>query len=71
MTDLTTLQLHGSLVETLTDLEPEIRLAVMGRKGELHGTANHAIGSHLDMLFGLCIALFWSLCRSSMCRPAS
>jgi len=48
MTDLTTLQLHGSLVETLTDLEPEIRLAVMGRKGELHGTANHAIGSHLE-----------------------
>jgi len=48
MTDLTTLQLHGSLVETLTDLEPEIRLAVDGPQGELHGTANHAIGSHLE-----------------------
>ncbi|MDT9547140.1 MAG: universal stress protein [Chlorobium sp.] len=46
--DLTTLQLHGSLVETLKDLEPAIRLAVMGRQGELHSKANHAIGSHLE-----------------------
>jgi len=47
-TDLSTLQLHGSLVETLTDLESHIRLAIMGRQGELHDSAHHAIGSHLE-----------------------
>lgn len=41
-------QRHGSLVETLTEMEPEIRLLVMGRQGEAHEHEAHAIGSHLE-----------------------
>lgn len=41
-------QRHGSLVETLTEMAPEIRLLVMGRQGEAHEHEAHAIGSHLE-----------------------
>lgn len=46
--DISKLQRHGSLVDTLLDLEEETRLLVMGRLGEKHQNNVHAIGSHLE-----------------------
>lgn len=42
-----TRQRHGHFVETLAELEPDIRLLVMGRQGEDH-QAEQDIGSHLE-----------------------
>lgn len=42
-----TLQLHGDLLENLTELEGDIRLLVMGREGSHEHTVSH-IGSHLE-----------------------
>lgn len=41
-------QRHGNLVETLQDLEDDIRLLVIGRQGEAGGTASRHIGSQLE-----------------------
>ncbi|NAW67013.1 universal stress protein [Photobacterium halotolerans] len=41
-------QLHGHLVETLLALEPEIRVLVLGKSGELHQQDAKAIGSQLE-----------------------
>lgn len=41
------LQLHGGLLESLSDLEDEMRLLVMGREGGLASSVSH-IGSHLE-----------------------
>lgn len=46
--DITKLQRHGNLVETLQEMEPDIRLLVMGRQGEAHESRAHTIGSHLE-----------------------
>lgn len=46
--EISTLQRHGSLIETLMELENETRLLVMGRRGEGHSSTAHAIGSHLE-----------------------
>ena len=46
--DISTLQRHGSLVETLMELESETRLLVMGRRGAEHDSAAHLIGSNLE-----------------------
>lgn len=41
-------QRHGSLVETLQEMEGDTRLLVMGRVGEDHDISAHRIGSHLE-----------------------
>lgn len=46
--DVSTLQRHGSLVETLMELEGETRLLVMGRRGSEHDSVAHSIGSNLE-----------------------
>lgn len=43
-----TLQRHGSLVETVLELQPESRLLVMGRQGEAHENSPGSIGSHIE-----------------------
>lgn len=48
VTDITALQRHDSLVNTLQELEPEMRLLVMGRQGEAHSQEASVIGSHLE-----------------------
>lgn len=41
-------QRHGGLVETLKDLEGEIRLLVIGRQGEEGDSIGQHVGSHLE-----------------------
>lgn len=41
-------QRHGALVETLKDLEDEIRLLVIGRQGEEGDSVGQHVGSHLE-----------------------
>lgn len=41
-------QRHGSLLESLTELEPDMRLLVLGRLGEDHDVSAHTIGSQLE-----------------------
>jgi nucleotide-binding universal stress UspA family protein len=42
-----TLQLHGDLIESLSEQEDDIRLLVMGREGSHENSASH-IGTHLE-----------------------
>ncbi|RXK88579.1 universal stress protein [Chlorobaculum sp. 24CR] len=42
------LQRHGSLVETVLELQPQSRLLVMGRQGEAHENSPGSIGSHIE-----------------------
>ena len=42
------LQRHGGLVETLAEREDEIRLLVMGKRGEAAEVASEHLGSHLE-----------------------
>jgi nucleotide-binding universal stress UspA family protein len=42
------LQRHDFLVDTLLEFEPDTRLLVMGRQGEAHDSASDAVGSHLE-----------------------
>lgn len=44
----TSRQRHGELVDTLLELESDIRLLVMGRQGEHGDSAGEHIGSHLE-----------------------
>lgn len=44
----TSRQRHGELVDTLIELETDIRLLVMGRQGEHGDSAGEHIGSHLE-----------------------
>lgn len=39
---------HGTLVETLLELEDGVRLFVLGKRGEHAGTAAHPLGSNLE-----------------------
>ena len=41
-------QRHGDLVETLAELENDIRLLVLGKQGEDHRIPSQHIGSHLE-----------------------
>jgi nucleotide-binding universal stress UspA family protein len=41
-------QRHGDLVETVAEMEGEIRLLVMGRQGESSGSLGQHVGSHLE-----------------------
>lgn len=45
---VTTHQRHGSLVETLQEADPDMRMLVMGRQGEAHDNQAHSLGSHLE-----------------------
>ncbi|MGF1777276.1 universal stress protein [Vibrio nomapromontoriensis] len=45
--DVSKLQRHGSLVESLSDLTSELRVLVIGKSGEHHNTEN-TIGSQLE-----------------------
>ncbi|ALP51679.1 universal stress protein UspA [Candidatus Tenderia electrophaga] len=44
----TTLQRHGELVDTVAELEDEIRLLVMGRQGEEGDSLGEHIGTHVE-----------------------
>lgn len=46
--EVTTLQRHGRLLETLTECEETTRLFVLGRLGEDHDIAMQTIGSHIE-----------------------
>ncbi len=46
--DVSVHQRHGNLLETLAEMEADMRLLVMGRQGEAHNDETHAIGSHLE-----------------------
>jgi nucleotide-binding universal stress UspA family protein len=41
-------QRHGGITETLTDLEAEIRVLVLGLRGEGHDDSKKGVGSHLE-----------------------
>lgn len=41
-------QRHGDLVETVAEMEGEIRLLVMGKQGEAGGSMGQHVGSHLE-----------------------
>ncbi|MGV8842586.1 MAG: universal stress protein [Pseudomonas sp.] len=43
-----TRQRHGDLVESLSELEGDIRLLVIGKQGEASGSLGQQIGSHLE-----------------------
>jgi nucleotide-binding universal stress UspA family protein len=45
---ITSRQRHGELVDTLLELESDIRLLVMGRQGEQGDNLGEHIGSHLE-----------------------
>lgn len=44
------LQRHGSLLETVLELQPQSRLLVMGRQGEAHENSPGSIGSHIETI---------------------
>lgn len=46
--EVITKQRHGSLADTLTDLEDEIRVLVLGLRGEDHSDEEKGIGSQLE-----------------------
>ncbi|WP_409524687.1 universal stress protein [Nitrincola sp. MINF-07-Sa-05] len=48
ITDAATLQRHDDLVETLHELESDLRLLVMGREGSKESSAPNHIGTHLE-----------------------
>ena len=43
-----TLQRHGTLVDTLTEMEDSIRLLVMGKQGEQGDSVGDHVGSHIE-----------------------
>lgn len=45
---VSTLQRHGSLMDTLQELQQQMQLLVIGRQGEAHDSATSAIGGHLE-----------------------
>lgn len=42
------MQRHGSLVDTVAEMDKDIRVMVLGRLGEGHECSAHTIGSHLE-----------------------
>jgi len=53
VTDVTTTQRHGSVVETLAELEPRTELVVVGKSGEHAVLAEGQVGGHLENLVRL------------------
>lgn len=47
-TDLQKLQKHGDLLETLLDMEKDIRVLVVGKSGEVNQSNTKAVGSQLE-----------------------
>lgn len=43
-------QLHGDLIESLIDLEDNIRILVLGLRGHVHENKNHQIGTKLEAI---------------------
>ena len=50
LTSVTTTQRHGTLLETLEELEPRAELVVVGKRGEHAGATQSPLGSHLEDL---------------------
>lgn len=50
ITEPITAQRHGSVTESLIDLEDDIRVLVLGVRGEDHEKQQEKIGSHLEMM---------------------
>jgi nucleotide-binding universal stress UspA family protein len=48
LTDIVTTQRHGTLVETLEELEPRCDLVVIGKRGTCTGRANDHLGANLE-----------------------
>lgn len=48
ITDVATVQRHGTLQESLIDLEEETRAVVVGVRGEKHAQQPHRTGAHLE-----------------------
>lgn len=48
LTEVETRQRHGDLLETLAELEPEIRMLVLGKRGADTESAHGHIGTHLE-----------------------
>lgn len=46
--EVTTHQRHGGLMETLSDLQDDTRVLVLGRQGQAHENETHSLGSHLE-----------------------
>jgi nucleotide-binding universal stress UspA family protein len=46
--NVTTHQRHGGLMETLSDLQQDTRVLVLGRQGQAHENETHSLGSHLE-----------------------
>jgi len=49
-TQVSVTQRHGSLIETLEELEPHAELVVVGKRGEHAGAVQSPLGSHLEDL---------------------
>ena len=50
VTDVTTTQRHGTLLETLEEFEPHSELVVVGKAGEHAGARQSPLGGHLEDL---------------------
>ena len=48
ITDPICTQRHGDLIEAVIDLEDEIRVLVLGLRGQVHENGNHQIGTKLE-----------------------
>ncbi len=46
--EVETMQRHGQLVETAQELSPQIRIMIMGKKGETHIQDHDLIGSNIE-----------------------
>ncbi len=48
LTEVSILQRHGNLVETLLDIEDDLRVLVVGKSGKSNQNATRTVGSHLE-----------------------
>ncbi len=48
--DIEQQQRHGTVVDTLMELQDKMRVLVLGRQGEAHQSLDHALGSNLEAL---------------------
>lgn len=55
ITDVTTTQRHGTLLETLEEFEPHAELVVVGKRGEHAGAPQSPLGGHLEDLVRISI----------------
>ena len=50
VTDITRLQRHGGLIDSLIEMEREIRVLVVGIRGEEHDTDDNKLGNHIEAI---------------------